>query len=71
MHFEEYVMEKVILNEVTRCDRDTTEIQFTVRGRKVTALFPATSNTRAYLHIKRILIGVYLENNFSTNSHSF
>lgn len=58
-------MEKIILNEVTKCDMDETELEFTVRGHKVTGLFPVTPKCGIYRSIRGILIDAYIGNNFS------
>lgn len=62
-----YIMEKITLNGVTRCDVDETELEFTVRGRKVTGLFPTTPKCGLYRSIRSILIDTYIGNNFSEN----
>lgn len=60
-----YAMDKIILSGVTRCDMDETEVEFIVRGHKVTGLFPTTPKSGIYGTIKSILIDTYLRNNFS------
>ena len=60
-------MEKIILNKVTRCDADETEVEFTVRGCKVTGLFPTTPKSGVYLTVKHILVDAYIRNNFGQN----
>lgn len=45
-------MEKIILNDVTRCDMDETELEFIVRSHKVTGLFPITPKCRIYHSIR-------------------
>lgn len=53
-------MEKIILNGVTRCNENETELEFTVRGHKVTGLFPAAPKSGVYSSIKSSLIGAYM-----------
>lgn len=60
-------MEKITLNGVIRCDIDETELEFTVRGRKVTGLFPTTPKCGLYRSIRSILIDTYIGNNFNEN----
>jgi len=61
------VMEKIILSGVTRCNENETELEFIVRGHKVTGLFPATPKSGVYNSIKSILVGAYIGNNFAEN----
>lgn len=61
------VMEKIILNRVMRCDETETELELTVRGHKVTGLFPATPKPGIYRSIKDILMGACINNNFIEN----
>lgn len=61
------VMEKIILNRVTRCDEKETELEFTIRGHKVTGLFPATPKPEIYHSIKSILMGNYANGIFTEN----
>ena len=61
------VMEKIIFNRVTRCDEKETELELTVRGHKVTGLFPATPKPGIYRSIKSILIGACITNNSIEN----
>ena len=70
MSFEEYIMEKIILNKVIRSDQDSTEIEFIVRGHKVVGLFPATPKSGIYQHIRGVLIDSYIET-ISVNTGSF
>ena len=60
-------MEKIILSGVTRCDEKETELEFLVRGHKVTGLFPAAPKPGIYHSIKSILMGTYATNNFAQN----
>ena len=53
-------MQNMILDCVSRCDEDETELEFTVQGRKVIGVFPAENNTAIYQQIKQILINTYL-----------
>lgn len=53
-------MQNMILDCVSRCDKDETELEFTVQGRKVIGVFPAENNTAIYQQIKQILINTYL-----------
>lgn len=59
-------MDRITLDRVTRCDADGTEMEFTVRGRKVLAVFPSDPNVQAYYQIKRILEDTCIENFLST-----
>lgn len=56
-----------MLNRVTRCDEKETELEFTVRGHKVTGLFPATPKPEIYHSIKSILMGTYTSSVFTEN----
>ena len=58
-------MEKIILNGVLRSDNDETELELTVQGRRVTALFPAAPKNDVYRSIKSILTVACIENNFN------
>ena len=60
-------MQKIILSGVTRCDGDETELEFMVRGHKVTGLFPTTPKSGVYNSIKSILVGAYMGNIFVGN----
>ncbi len=60
-------MENITLNRVTRCDESETELELTVRGHKVTGLFPATSKPEVYRSIKSILICACISNHFIEN----
>ena len=60
-------MEKIILNRVTRCDENETELEFTVRGHKVTGLFPADPKPDVYHSIRNVLMNTYANNNFIQN----
>ena len=61
------VMEKIIFNRVMRCDESETELEFTVRGHKVTGLFPVIPKPGVYRSIKGILMGTCINNNFIEN----
>ena len=66
----------MVMNYITRCDTEETEIEFTVQGRKVVGIFPTGDNSGIYQYLKRILalfavyeiiyitrkLAVYLEN---------
>ena len=54
-------MEKVIMNCIERCDEAGTQVEFTVRGHKVTAIFAAESNQQIYGQIKHILADAYIK----------
>lgn len=60
-------MDKITVNAITRHDINETELEFTVRGHKVTGLFPATPKCGIYRSIRNILIDTYIRNNFGGN----
>ncbi len=61
------IMENITLNRVARCDENETELELTVRGHKVTGLFPATSKPEVYRSIKSILMCACISNHFIEN----
>lgn len=61
-------MEKVILNHVERCCTEGTELELTVRGHKVTALFLPEPNPRIYRQLKQIMIDTCSKNCFVENT---
>lgn len=61
-------MKNVVLNYVTRCDKEETEVEFTVQGRKVTGVFPSRDNTSIYQKIKHILVNAYMGNLMPQNA---
>lgn len=61
-------MDRITLDRVTRCDTDGTEMEFTVRGHKVQAVFPSDPNVQAYHQIRRILEDTCIENFLSDKS---
>lgn len=70
-YLEKYIMEKIVLNKVIRCDKDETEVEFIVRGHRVIGLFPATPKLGVYQNIRSILIASYIRNNSVGNLDRF
>lgn len=57
----------MVMNYITRCDREETEVDFTVQGRKVVGIFPNRDNSDIYQQIKQILVNTYLGKNCAKN----
>lgn len=51
----------MVMNYITRCDTEETEIEFTVQGRKVVGIFPTGDNSGIYQYLKRILVNTYID----------
>ena len=60
----------MVMNYITRCDKEETEIEFTVQGRKVVGIFPTEDNSNIYQHLERILVNAYIEKNHA-ETHVF
>lgn len=60
----------MVINYITRCDKEETEIEFTVQGRKVVGIFPTEDNSNIYQHLKRILVNAYIDKNHA-ETHVF
>lgn len=53
----------MVMNYITRCDKEETEVEFTVQGRKVVGIFPTGDNSDIYQQLKRILVNTYMNKN--------
>lgn len=53
----------MVMNYITRCDKEETEVEFTVQGRKVVGIFPTGDNSDIYQQLKRILVNTYMNEN--------
>lgn len=51
----------MVMNYITRCDKEETEVEFTVQGRKVVGIFPTGDNSDIYEQLKRILVNTYMK----------
>ncbi|BFK68231.1 hypothetical protein I3000191B1_15550 [Flavonifractor plautii] len=60
----------MVMNYITRCDTEETEIEFTVQGRKVVGIFPTGDNSGIYQYLKRILVNTYIDKNHA-ETHIF
>ena len=51
----------MVMNYITRCDKEETEVEFTVQGRKVVGIFPTGDNSDIYQRLKQILVNTYMK----------
>lgn len=54
-------MSSMVMERINRCDKEETEVEFTVQGRKVIGIFPTGDNFDIYQQIKHMLINSYMK----------
>ena len=54
-------MSSMVMERINRCDKEETEVEFTVQGRKVIGIFPTGDNFDMYQQIQHMLINSYMK----------